>query len=102
MIIWAGTEKSKVKEVKKICLDEFKKMGEITEKELEEGKQQVMGNFDVMSESSDETARNLIMEQVADEAEEYYKYKDKIMDVSLDDIKKLAQKTEYSSFVLSP
>ena len=42
MIIYIGTEKEKTEEVIKICLDEFRKMKNISEKELEDGKKQVI------------------------------------------------------------
>jgi len=44
LMIWAGTEPGKVPGVIEICLEEFAKMGKITEKELEEAKVQVIGN----------------------------------------------------------
>ena len=102
MFIWAGTDKEKVGEVKKICLEEFEKMKNISEKELEDGKEQVIGNQKVESEGSNETAVNLILEEIMGKAEDYYGYEKNIRSVTLEDIKKLAEKTEYSSFVLSP
>ncbi|MCK4649737.1 insulinase family protein [Candidatus Pacearchaeota archaeon] len=102
MVIWAGTDPVKVEEVKSICLEEFGKMGEITEAELEEAKAQVVGNWKVESEGSSETAVNLIMEEIAGDAREYYDYEDRIGEVTLEDIKKLAGKTEFASFSLGP
>ncbi|MCD4771390.1 insulinase family protein [archaeon] len=102
MVIWAGTDPAKVEEVKKICLEEFGKMGNISQKELEEAKVQVVGNRKVESEGSSETAVNLIMEEIAGDAEEYYDYEKKINEVTLEDIKGLASKTEFASFSLGP
>jgi predicted Zn-dependent peptidase len=102
MIIWAGTDPEKEKEVVDICLKEFGKMKDISEAELAEAKVQVVGGRDVESEGSSETAVNLIMEEVAGNAEDYYKYKEKIDAVSLEDIKKLAGISEYASFSLGP
>jgi len=102
MIIWAGTDPSKVEEVKKICLEEFAKMGDISEKELEEAKVQVVGNRKVEAEGSVETAIGLIMEEINGEAENYYRYEKGINAVSLEEIKELAKKTEFSSFSLGP
>jgi len=103
MVILAGTDPAKVSEVKKICLEEFGKMGELTEKELEEAKIQVVGNRKVESEGSGETAVNLIMEEVSGgDVEDYYDYEAKINSVTLEDIKELAAKTEYASFSLGP
>tara|TARA_Y100000310_G_C20684849_1_gene818319 strand:+ start:2076 stop:3266 length:1191 start_codon:yes stop_codon:yes gene_type:complete len=102
MLIYAGTEKSKVDEVIDICLKEFHEMKKLTKKELEEGKEQIIGNYNVSLEGSNETALNLILEEVSDKAENFYKYAENVNKVSLADIKKLAEKIEYSSFVLSP
>jgi len=103
MVIWAGTDPSKLEEVKKICLEEFSKMNDITEEELENAKVQVIGNRDVESESSDGVATNLIMGEITGRsAEEYYKFAEKINAVTLDDIKNLASKSEFASFSLGP
>ncbi len=101
MVIWAGTDSSKVEEVKKICLEEFSKMKNLTQKELDEAKVQVVGNRKVESEGSSETAVNLVMSEVRGKVEEYYDYEKKINEVTLDDIRKLASKTEFASFSLS-
>ena len=102
MVIWAGTDSEKKKEVIDICLEEFKKMEKISEEELSEAKIQVIGGKNVSSECSNETAVNLVLEEAADKAENYYEYEKKINSVKLEDIKKLARKIEYASFVLSP
>lgn len=102
MIVWAGTEGDKVGEVARISLEEFAKMGEITEKELEAAKVQVVGNRHVESEGSSETAVNLILEEASGNAENYYNYEKNIMGVTLEDIKNLAKISEYASFSLEP
>jgi predicted Zn-dependent peptidase len=53
-------------------------------------------------EGSNETAVNLIMEEVAGDANDYYDYEKKIKAVGLGDIKKLAKISEYASFSLGP
>jgi predicted Zn-dependent peptidase len=102
MIIWAGTDPTKVEEVKKICLDEFEKMGNITEEELAEAKVQVVGDRQVDSEGCSETAVNLMMEEITGDASEYYDYEAKISEVTLEDIRDLAKRLEFSSFSLGP
>jgi predicted Zn-dependent peptidase len=101
LIIYIGTDKEKINEVIKICIDEFKKMANISEKELEDGKSQILGNFDVASESSNLAATNLILEEIKGKAENYYKFRENVLHVSLEDIRKLAGIKEYASFVLS-
>ena len=101
LVIYIGTEKAKVDEVIKICLEEFKKMGQISEKELIDGKQQVIGSFDVDSEGSDNTSLHLILNEIKGKAEDYYDFKQQVKKVSLAEIKRLAEIKDYSSFVLS-
>ena len=102
MIIWAGTDEGKKQEVIDICLEEFKKMGKISEKELAEAKIQVVGSRRVEMEGSNETAVNLIMEEISGDAEDYYDYEKKVGAVSLKEIRKLAKIVDYSSFSLGP
>jgi len=101
-IIWAGTDPKNVDKVMKISLEEYKKMGSITDEELNAAKVQVIGSNEVESEASNETAINLIMSEFENGAEEYYKFSEKINSVTLDEIKKLAEKSEFSSFSLGP
>ena len=105
MLIYIGTDKSKTKEVEEICLQKFHDMKDLNEEDIIEGKKQVIGNHDVDKEESNNTALNLIYEEICNPcvgAESYYKYKENIENVSLDDIKKIADKTEYASFKLLP
>jgi len=101
MVIYIGTSKEKIDEVIELCLKEFKKMGGISERELEDGKMQVAGNYKVASEGSDETALNLMLKEARGEAEDYYRYEENVRKVSLGHIKKLAEISDYSYSVLS-
>lgn len=102
LIVYAGTEKSKVKQVISIVCEEFKKMEKITLEELEEAKRQMIGNQLVMVEGSEESAINLIMEEILNDAEKYYLFEKNINKVTLDEIKALAKNSKYSYSVLSP
>jgi len=102
MIIWAGTDPEKVQQVIDISLEEYGKMSKINGKELEAAKVQVIGNRHVESEGSNDTAVNLIMEEAAGKAEDYYEYEKNIRAVTLEDIKELAKISEYASFSLEP
>ena len=77
-------------------------MKDLTRKELEDGKEQIIGNYLVELEGSNETAVNLILEEISGNADNFYKYAREVNKISLEDIKKLAEKTDYASFVLSP
>ena len=102
MVIWAGTDPAKVEEVSRVCLEEFEKMKNISAEELAVAKVQVVGNRRVESEGSSETAVNLIMEEIAGDARDYYDYEKKISVVSLADIKRMAKFGDYASFSLEP
>lgn len=102
LLIWAGTDSEKAKEVIEISLKEFEKISEVTEEELESAKIQVIGNRRVESECSNDTAVNLVMEEIAGNSEDYYEYDKKINAVTMDEIRELAKITEYSSFSLGP
>ena len=102
MVIWAGTDSLKVDEVRDVCLEEFRKMKNISTEELAAAKVQVVGNRRVESEGSNETAVNLIMEEIAGDAKDYYDYEKKIGSVTLNDIKRMASIGEYASFSLEP
>jgi len=102
LVIFVGTDKGKIKEVIKICLKEFAEMKKLTAEELEDGKKQVIGNYHVGAEGSNETALNLVLSEISGKAEDYYDFEKNIKKVSLKDIQKLASIGEYASFVLRP
>jgi len=102
MLIWAGTDPSKVGEVKEICMAQFSKMKSLTQEELERAKVQVVGNRRVESEGSSDTAVNLFMSEVSGDAREYYGYEKNINSVTLEEIKALADKVDFASFSLGP
>ncbi len=77
-------------------------MKNISTEELAAAKVQVVGNRRVESEGSNETAVNLIMEEIAGDAKDYYDYEKKIGSVTLNDIKRMASIGEYASFSLGP
>lgn len=101
-LIYCGTDKSNIEEVEKICMQEYKKMKDITEEELTEAKIQVIGNFVVNNEDSEEVATNLILREIGGKAEEYYDYEKNIKGVSLKDIKKLSENIQFSRAILGP
>jgi predicted Zn-dependent peptidase len=102
MVLWAGTDPSKSDEVISVSLEEFSKMKNITQKELDDAKVQVIGNSKIESESSRDVAMNLILEEISGDARKYYDYEKNIMAVTLADIRSLADTTEFSSFSLGP
>lgn len=101
LLIYIGTEKSHIDEVISLCLSEFKKMGFISQNELDLGKQKCLGSYDVESEASDNVALKLILHEIQGKVDNYYNLKNSIKEVSLEEIKKISQIVNYSSFVLA-
>ena len=102
MIIWAGTDPEKKSQVIDISLEEFSKMSQVTNKELATAKVQVIGNRNVESEGSNDTAVSLVMEEISGKAEDYYDYEKNINAVTLEEVRELAKIKEYSIFSLGP
>lgn len=102
LVIWAGTDKAKTQEVIETSLNEFSKLSLLSEKELEKARKQAIGSFLVENEDSISTATNLMMFEICRSAEDYYKYSENLMKVSLDEIVKLARIKKYSVVVLGP
>jgi predicted Zn-dependent peptidase len=102
LLIYAGTDKSKIKQVIDIVSEEFNKMAKITEDELKEAKEQIIGNYMVESEGSEECVVNLVMEEVLDKAEKYYQFEKNIKEIKLVELKNLVKNTKMSYSILSP
>lgn len=99
--VYVGTTKDKVREVREIILKEIKNMAKLERGDFEEAKEQVLGLKQIISEDSSIVATQLLIEEIAGHAEEYYKFEDKINSVKLEEVKKLKLKS-YSSFSLVP
>ena len=105
-LIYAGTMKENVEKVKQIILEEFKKMiKELNEKELNQAKEQLIGNYHISMEDSQIQMINLLLEEIDGNAERFYEFEKRIKEVKLEDVKKLAEKIKpgnYSFFALVP
>lgn len=100
--IYVGTTKEAIDEVKKIILDEFGKIKDMSEKDLEEAKERLIGLKKVSSEESVGVMNTLAFSELVDSAESYYKYEENIKAVKLEDVKRLAQIKEYSTAAVIP
>ncbi len=102
-VIFAGTEKKNVEQVKKLILEEFKKVSKsLTEKELNQVKEQLIGNHNISMEDSQSQLFNLISHELDGNAKEFYEFENKIKKVKLKDVKKMANLKKYSFFALVP
>lgn len=101
-LIYVGTTKPAVKKVKELILKEIKKLEKLERRDFSEAQEQLIGLKEVESESSEEVMAELIYEENAGNAEEYYKFEEKIGNLKLDDIRKLAKLKGYSFIALVP
>ncbi len=101
--VYAGIRKENVEKVKKLILEEFEKVSkELSEKELEQSKDQVIGNHKISMESSDSQMVQLLFFEIDGNARDFYNFEKNIRAVKLKDVKELAKIKEYSFFALVP
>jgi len=100
--IFIGTSTENVEKVKELILSEFKKITNLTEKELEEAKEQLIGNNKISREDSQEQMVDLLSHEISGKAEDSYEFEKEIRQVRLEDVKKLADFKTYSFFALLP
>jgi len=101
-IIYAGVEKKNVKKTKEVVLNVVKGMKKISNKEIDQAREQCIGKWNVQNEQSDATATNLFLEETVGRAEDYYKYPDFIQEVTLNDVLKLVRIKKLSEGMIVP
>jgi len=102
-LIYVGTKKENVAIVRKLILEEFKKVAdEFSEKELASVKEQIIGNYRISMEDSQTQMINLLMHEIDGNARDFYMFEKKIRNVKLKDVKDLAKIKKYSFFALVP
>jgi predicted Zn-dependent peptidase len=101
--VYVGTTKQNVELVKKIILEEFKKVAEeLTEKELNQTKEQLIGNYHISMEDSQMQLIGLLLYEIDGNAKKFYEFEKNIQEVKLEDVKKLAKLKDYSFLALVP
>ncbi|MFH1608084.1 MAG: pitrilysin family protein [archaeon] len=104
-LIYVGTMKENVEKVKELILNEFEDVSKnLDEKELEEVKKQMIGQYKIGMEDSQSQMVGLLYCEVDGNAEEFYEFEENIRDVKLEDVKELARKAKekFSFFALVP
>ena len=102
-MIYAGTPAKNVNKVRKLILEEFKKVSkELKRKELNQVKEQIIGNYLIALEDSYNVLLDLLIAEIRGDAKEVDEFVHKIRAVKLDDVKKLARIKRYSFFALVP
>lgn len=100
--IYVGTTKAALPEVKKIILEEFKNISQMTQKNLNEAKERLLGLKKISTEESANVMNELMINEIATKAEDYYTHEEKIKKVSLADVKKMGQLKEFSTAAIVP
>jgi len=100
--IYVGTTKSALPEVKKIILEEFENIQKMTEKDLQEAKERVLGLNKISKEESTNVITNLMLYELTTKAEDYYKQEEKIKAVTLDEVKQFSKIKEFSTAAIIP
>jgi len=105
--IYAGTPKEKVEEVKKLILEEFEKVANsLDEKELDQVKEQLVGNYHIGVEDSQVQLLDLLHYEIDNRnVKGLYEYEKNIRKVQLKEVKELASRVKegnYSFLALVP
>ncbi len=100
--VYVGAVKEKLKEIKQIILKEIRNLKSIKKAEVEETKEQLIGLKNLLAEDSTNVMNFLVQEEIGRNAEEYYKYEDRIKAIKLEDIRRLSKLKKFSTFSLVP
>jgi len=100
--IYVGTTKAAVPEVKSLILLEFEKVKDMTEKDLQEAKDQLIGLKRLSKEDSSNVMNELLFSELTTKAEDYYKHEKDIKEVTLAQVKALSKLSSYSTAAIVP
>jgi len=101
--VYVGTSKENLEKVKELILKEFDKVSkELNEKELNQVKEQLIGNYHISMEDSQSQMIELLLYEICGNAKEFYEFEKNISEVKLEDVKKMAKMKKYSFLALMP
>lgn len=104
--IYIGCIPKNKEKIKKIILEEFKKISkDLTQERLEKIKEQLIGKSQINQEESQNQLSRLIFYEASTDAKELYEYEKNIRKVKLEDVKKIARevtKNKYAIYGLVP
>jgi len=100
--IYVGTTKQAIPQVEKLILEGFKSFENITDNQIEESKNRLIGLKKISSEESSEVMNELIFAELAGSAEDYYKYESEIKKVTKTQVIKMAKIKEFSTAAVVP
>jgi predicted Zn-dependent peptidase len=102
--IYVGTRKDAISEVHKLIVQGFRDVEKMTEKDLAEAKEMLIGLKKVSSEESSDVMNELMYYELISKAEDYYEYEKLVRAVKLENVKKMALKGfgKYSTAAVVP
>jgi predicted Zn-dependent peptidase len=101
-MIYAGSTKDKVNEIKELILKEVRKLNDLKKSDFDEAKERLIGLREISKEKSDMTMIELLQEEIGGNAEDYYNYEERISSVNLEDVQKLSNLKGHSFVALLP
>ena len=90
--VFAGLDKKNIPKAKSIILKQFKRLQKVTKKELDEAKTYIEGHYALELEDNFHYADNLSFWELIKDAGLADSYIKKIMEITVDDVKKAAKK----------
>ena len=102
--IYVGTMSAALSDVQTTILEEFKAMESMTDKDLKEAQERLIGLRKLSAEESTTVMNELLFAELAGKAEDYYGHEASIRAVALADVKKLAKTLmkDFSTAVIVP
>lgn len=100
--VFVGTSPENIEPVKKLIIEEFKKIKTLEDKEFNQAKQQLIGNSKISKEDSQGQMLDLLYHEIWGGAEKSYNYEEKIKLVKIEELKKIAEIKNYSFLALKP
>jgi predicted Zn-dependent peptidase len=102
-MVYVGTTPENVETVKNLILEEFKKVAKtLDKKELEQVKEQIIGNYLISQEDSHNILIDLLINEIIGDARKAEEFVAKVKRVKLEDVKKMANIKNYGFFALVP
>jgi len=102
-MVYVGTTPENVEIVKNLILEEFKKVAKsLDEKELNQVKEQIIGNYLISQEDSHSVLMDLLVNEIIGDARKAEEFAAKVKNVKLEDVRKMADIKKYSFFALVP
>ncbi|PIN89789.1 hypothetical protein COU57_05290 [Candidatus Pacearchaeota archaeon CG10_big_fil_rev_8_21_14_0_10_32_14] len=104
-IIYVGTTKDNLDKVKGLIIKEFEDVSKnLSEKELTEAVNQLVGNYKISMEDSQMQMVSLMSHEIDNDIDSFYEYEKHLKNVKISDVKKLASDVikSHSVFALVP